>query len=197
MATISQPTTSERFNLWRPVLRFGIPLFFIYGAAAFLVEVYSGSCMFVLPIYFYTLVTVLGVLREGRFGTGLAIFLPFATLGVLMDYYGDWVYEQNLIGPWYALGWGPVFLGFGLVADLAQRYLPNRWHPRWRAVSVGVIFGLVFFLLVLLALNVLYPETDEFWHIWYFREGIYFTVPWMLVNGGFAGYSAYAIHQRV
>ena len=197
MATFSQSTALRRFSFWRPVWRYGIPLFLIYGLAAFLVEQYSGSCMFVLPIYFYALVTTLGVLKEDHFGTGLAIFFPFALLGPVMDYYGDWVYDRNLINPWYALGWAPVFLAFGLAADLAHSYAPAGWHPRWRAVSLGVIFGLVFFVLVLLALSLLYPRSDEEWHLWYFREGAFFSLPWMLINGGFAGYSAYAITRRV
>ncbi|UCH60304.1 MAG: hypothetical protein JSV61_02195 [Anaerolineales bacterium] len=71
MPKISLPTASSRFNMWRPILCYGIPMFLIYGVAAFLVEVYSGSCMFVLLIYFYTLIAVLGVIREGRFGTGM------------------------------------------------------------------------------------------------------------------------------
>lgn len=193
MSTTIEFAMSERFRVGRIVLRYGIPLFLIYSAAAFLVEMYSGSCMFVVPIYFYALVTVLGVLKYQRFGTGLVIFLPFATLGVLMDYYGDWVYDQNLIGPWYALGWAPVFLGYGLAADLANRFAPLNWQPRWRAVAVGVCFGLAFYLLTLLALSTLYLESDTYWHIWHFREGVYFTLPWMLVNGGFGGYTACAI----
>ena len=192
----TQPLESTLSSLWRPALIYGLPLFAIYGAAAFLVETYSGSCMFVLPIYFYTLVAVLGVIKTGRFGTGVMIFIPFVLLGVPMDYYGDWVYDQNLISPWYALGWGPVFLGFGLVADLAYRYAPQGWHPRWRAITTGVAFGLGFYLLVLFALSTFYPAGDETWHLWYFTEGVFFTLPWMLVNGGFGGYTAYSITLR-
>lgn len=197
MAGFTQSLDSKSSNFWRPALVYGLPLFAVYGAAAFFVELYSGSCMFVIPIYFYTVVTVLGILNQSRFGTGVAIFIPFALLGPLMDYYGDWVYDQNLISPWYALGWAPVFLGFGLAADLAHRYAPRGWHPRLRAVTVGVAFGLAFYLLVLFALSAFYPATLEEWHIWYFREGVYFTLPWMLINGGFAGYTAYALSLRV
>ena len=196
MATLTQSTKSRRASIWLPILGYGFLLFAIYGAAAFLVEMYSGGCMFVIPIYFYALVIVLGKLRLQRFGTGLAMLLPIAILGVPMDYYGDWVMKQNLIGPWYALGWAPVFLAIGLAVDLVHRYAPADWHPRWRAVATGVGFGLAFYLVVLFALTAFYPETDQVWHLDYFQGGIYFTLPWMLVNGGFAGYTAYAISRQ-
>lgn len=197
MTSVPESIPLRRLDLWGSILAYGVALFAIYGASAFLIEIYSGSCMFVLPIYFYTLLTVLAVLKLNRFGVGAAVYLPIATLGAVMDYYGDWVVSRNLIGPWYALGWTPIFLGIGLAADLANRYAPCDWHPRWRAVMIGVTFGLAFYLLVLLGLSALYPPTDEVWHIWYFKEGVYFTLPWMLINGGFAGYSAYAFAMRV
>lgn len=196
MTSIPGSIPSRRFDQWGLILAYGAVLFAIYGASAFLIETYSGSCMFVLPIYFYALVTVLAVLGLRRFGVGTAIYLPIAILGALMDYYGDWVISRNLVGPWYALGWTPIFLGIGLAADLANRFAPGDWHPRWRAVMVGILFGLAFYLLVLLGLSTLYRPTDEIWHIWYFQEGVYFTLPWMLINGGFAGYSAYTLVVR-
>ena len=84
----------------------------------------------------------------------------------------------------------------GLAVDLVHRYAPADWHPRWRAVATGVGFGLAFYLVVLFALTAFYPETDQVWHLDYFQGGIYFTLPWMLVNGGFAGYTAYAISRQ-
>lgn len=197
MTSIPESKPLRSLGIWGAILAYGIALFAIYGASAFLIETYSGSCMFVLPVYFYALVTVLAVLRIRKFGVGAAIYLPIATLGAVMDYYGDWVVSQNLISPWYALGWTPIFLGIGLAADLANRFAPRAWHLRWRAVMVGVVFGLAFYLLVLLGLSALYPPTDEIWHMWYFQEGVYFSLPWMLINGGFAGYSAYALAMRV
>ena len=145
----------------------------------------------------YALVTVLGVLKLQRFGAGMTLFLLLATVGAAMDYYGDWVYTKNLISPWAALGWTPVFPGFGLAADLAYRFAPAVRSPRRRSIFTGVVFGLAFYLLVLFALSVYYPHSDEKWHLWYFTHGVYFTLPWMLVNGGFAGYAAYAITRGV
>ena len=196
MAALTQSMKSRRASIWLPILGYGFLLFAIYGAAAFLVELYSGGCMFVIPIYFYALVIVLGKLRLQRFGTGLAMLLPIAILGVPMDYYGDWVMKQNLIGPWYALGWAPVFLAIGFSVDLVYRYTPAGWHPRWRAVAAGVGFSLAFYLLVLFALTAFYPVTDQVWHLDYFHNGVYFTLPWMLVNGGFTGYTASAISRK-
>lgn len=197
MATETTPAHPKQPRLWLSILKFSALLFGVYALSSFLVEAFSGSCMFVIPTYFYALVVTLAILKLKRFGVGTALFLLFIPLGVLLDYLGDWVVDKNLLNPWYALGWAPVFLGYGFVADLAYRFAPKRWHPHWRAVTVGVAFGLAFYLLTLLALTTLYPPAGSEAHVNFFIKGMPFTIPWMLITGGFGGYTAYAISEGV
>jgi hypothetical protein len=196
MSIAAESSRPSRLGPWAKALLYGVLQFAIYGVAAFLVEKYSGSCMFVLPAYFYALVTVLAVVTLRRFGVGAATFLPIAVLGGLMEYYMEWVSSRSLLSPWGALAWSAMFLGIGLAADVAFRLAPARWSLRRRAALTGVAFGLAFYLLVLLVLVALYPHTAQPGHLKYFLEGAPFTVPWMLVNGGFAGYTAAAIADR-
>ena len=197
MTTLAESSQPKRFGIWPSILGYSALLFLIYGIASFLVEAYSGSCMFVIPTYFYALVVTLAILKLKRFWVGTALFLLFIPLGVFMDYIGDWVVDKNLIGPWYALGWAPVFLGFGFAADLAYRFAPARWHARWRAVAVGAAFGLAFFLLVLFALTTFYPPSGNAGHLRFFTAGLPFSLPWIVITSGFGGYTAYALSEGV
>jgi hypothetical protein len=197
MSELGKTSSKKRLGIWSSILLYGVLLFAIYGISAFLIEQYSGGCMFIIPAYFYALVTVLAILSLQRFGVGAAVFLPIATLGGLMEYYIEWVANPALRSPWLALGWSLVFLGIGFSADLVYRFSPSGWHPRWRAILMGAVFGLTMYLLYRLGLSVFYPYAPDQGHLRYFVSGIYFSLPWMLVNGAFAGYTAHAISLRV
>ena len=70
MAAPTQSIEPRRASIWLPILGYGFLLFAVYAVAAFLVEQYSGGCMFVIPIFFYALVILLGNLKLQRFGPG-------------------------------------------------------------------------------------------------------------------------------
>ena len=124
------------------------------------------------------------------------MFLPFFLLGLPATYYFEYRMSGNLRSAWGVLAWcltGPIT---GLCADLAFRFLPRSLAERWRAVLIGAIFGAAVFITTYLALNYLYVNPDPASHYGYFTEGIWFTLPWLIVNGGLAGYTAYAINSK-
>jgi hypothetical protein len=45
-------------------------------------------------------------------------------------------------------------------------------------------------------LTVLYVNPSADSHHGYFTAGIGFSLPWLVVNGGLAGYTAYAMNRR-
>ena len=196
MTTTSATQLLAARKPWATTLLLGLILFFVYSLGAFWVERYSGSCMFVLPGFFYALVTVLAILKVQRFGVGVAVFLPCALVGLAMEYYMEWVTDRALLSLWGVLGWGLVYLGFGLAADLAYRLAPARWSERARAILTGAAIGGAFFFLVLLALTTFYDSTPDTGHLRYFQSGAPFSLPWLLVNGAFGGYAAYAIARK-
>jgi uncharacterized BrkB/YihY/UPF0761 family membrane protein len=121
--------------------------------------------MFVLPGFFYAMVTVLAILKVQRFGVGAAVFLPCALIGMVMDYYMEWVTDRALLSPWGVLGWGLVYLAFGLAADLVYRLAPASWSERTRAILMGGAIGAAFFFLVLMALTTFYNATPDAGHL--------------------------------
>jgi hypothetical protein len=61
---------------------------------------------------------------------------------------------------------------------------------------MGIAFGLAFFLLTFFALANFYASAPNTGHLRFFQSGAYFSLPWMIVNGAFAGYTAYALSMN-
>lgn len=189
-------TIPSRPSFWKTAFSFGALFFVVMTLGNLLVEPFSGGCVFVIPAYFIVLPVVLSILSLRRIGAGTAVFLPYAILGLFPLYYFDWVVKQNLLSPWGALSWGIFGLLTGLAGDLVYRFLPVKVTDKWRAVGVGAVIGLVFFIATWASLTFFYGPQPPESHYRFFTTGIWFTLPWLVVNGGFAGFTAYAMTNR-
>lgn len=200
----------HRLKPWQTIFIFGVLLCIIYGFGSFTFDYYAGAAtpkfgdfskysgvgMFFVYIlsYFIVLVVMLPILLTRRFGTGAAVWLPYAIFGIFVESYMEWVSTRALLGLWAAGGWCVVGLLTGFSADLAYRFLPSRWSEKWRAIITAFILGVVLFLLVLLALLSFYPETQGNTDA-NFLTIAYYGLPLLLINSLFAGYTAYAISK--
>ena len=174
------------------LLVYGMLVFLVFTfGTAFELVVTRGVCFVYVIAYFLALAVVLAIRRVGRFGTGLAVFLPYAVLGFFAEYMMEVVIEPNLIAPWAAVVWslsGPVA---GLSADGAQRFLPRTIREELRAALVGIVVVSAYFVLVLFSLAFLYEDPGP--GLTHYLNGIQLTLPWLLVSGAFGGYTAYAM----
>jgi hypothetical protein len=211
MSNISQLHLAWWLKPWQTILIFGILQCFIYGIGSFTLDYFAGGAtegfgvwpevdgvgfffIYVLS-FFIALVVVLPILIIKRFGVGMAIYLPYAILGLFVEYYMEWVATRSLVSPWAVVGWCVIGLAIGLSADLAYRFLPTRLSQRFRAITTGVVIGVTNFLLVTVAVTFFYvvqlsgPGT--------FLGVAYYGLPLLIINSGFGGYTAYAISQNV
>ncbi len=188
---------SSRPSFWKTVLLFGALHFGIMTLGNLLVEPFSGGCVFVIPAYFMVLPVILSILIVRRVGAGTAVFLPYAIVGVFPVYYFDWVVGRTLLSPWGALSWSVFGLLTGLAGDLTYRFLPATTTEKRRAIFVGAVIGLAVFIATWAALTFFYISQPPESHYRFFTTGIWFSLPWLIVNGGFAGYTAYAMTKKV
>jgi hypothetical protein len=177
---------------WKTVLAFGA-LHFLVMTFGLVVEAYSGGCMFIIPAYFMVLVVMVPILQLRRVGAGAAVFLPYAVLGFPPTYYFEWHVSHGLWGVWGVFAWCLIGPLTGLAGDLAWRWLPRRIPERRRAVATGALLGAAVYATTLLALLTLYRRPDLSGHLRFFTHGVWFSLPWLAVNGGFAGYTAHAL----
>jgi hypothetical protein len=178
-------------------LPFGALHFAVMTAGAFVVEPFSGGCMFIIPAYFMVLAVAIPILRLQRFGAGMAVFLPYAVLGFFPTWYFEWHLSGSLIGLWGVFVWCLIGPLVGLTADLTFRLLPHSLDGRWRAVALGAVTGAAIYATTWAALAVLYRDPQSGAHFRFFTEGIVFSLPWLAINGGFAGYTAHSLLRRI
>ena len=191
----SQPIrTRPRF--WATVLKYGALHFLVMLLGFLLVEEAAAGCMFVTPAYFIVLVVALPILILRRIGAGAAVFLPYAVLGFPPVYYYDWMVNHTLRSVWGAVGWCLVGPLVGLIGDLTFRFLPGRMPGKWRAVAVGATIGAAIFVTTYVALGTFYKAASMDSHYRFFAQTPYYSLPWLVVNGAFAGYTAHAITAR-
>ncbi len=206
--------TKMLWNLksWQIILIFGVLLCCIYGFGSFTFDYFAGAAtagfgvmgeiggvgMYFTYVmaYFIALVVVLPILVIRRFWVGTAVYLLYAISGLFVEYYMEWVLVRNLVSLWAVVGWCLLGLATGFCSDLAYRFLPSRLSERWRAITTGLVVGVVTFLTVTIALSFFYIGEKTI-HPGTYLGVAYYGVPFMLVSSGFGGYTAYAISRHV
>lgn len=122
--------------------------------------------------------------------TSTLIVSLMGIIGAPVEYYFDWVVQQNLVAPVYALGYIPLFIIMGLSADVSLMIL----HPEKKPLRAALISSFVFTATVLLALAfatfVFYPTLDAPW----INMGN-FLIPYSLATGTLGGYLGFTISR--
>ncbi len=182
-------------QFWKTALLYGAIHFLVMTYGAFVIE--QIDCQFVVPAYFMALPVMLSILTLRRFGAGTVVFLPYTIIGFFTVYYMDHLTLKNMLNVWGAVSWSLGGLLTGLAADFAFRFIPPRIPELWRAIFVGGIVGLGIYLTPLITMTFFYVPQPSDSHYYLFTTRIVYSLSWLLVNGGFAGYTAYAIRKRV
>lgn len=184
----------SRSRFWLTTQTFGMLFFLVMGVLGMLMEANDAGCMYVTPAFFIVLTIVYPAARLRRFGAATAVFLLYATVGSYIEYQMQWVAERQLASPWGALAWGMLGVLVGLVADSVFRLLPAGTSPGWRGVITGSATGLALFVTTYVAMTTLYASpASQQTHFVFFSTRAIFSLPWMLLNGAFAGYCAMAL----
>lgn len=211
-STTSRPKVLGNLKPWQIILIFAILLCVIYGFGSFTFDYFAGAAtagfgvwgevggvgMYFTYImaYFIALVVVLPILVIRRFWVGMAVYALYALSGLYLEYYFELVLAHNLVSYWSVIGWCALGLSTGLSADLTYRFLPSRFNEKWRAIVTGLVVGMATFLAVTIALSFFYIGEKPI-HPGTYLGVAYYGLPFMLVNSGFGGYTAYAISRRV
>ena len=206
---------SWKLRSWQTILIFSFLLMGVYALGTYFFDFFAGSAtagfgkmgevygtgmFFIYMIgYFISIILILPILIIKRFGVGILLYLPYAVIGFFVEYYYEWVRESTLISPWGAAGWCIAGLAIGLSADIAYKFLPDRLSLKVRSIITGVIMGCASFLFTLLPLLFFYkaPMSISPVEPGSFLGIAYFCLPWLVINSGFGGFTAYAIYKKI
>ena len=112
-------------------------------------------------------------------------------IGAPVDYYFDWVVQQNLISPVYAFMWTPLYIITGMVADISLMKL----HPERKPIRASLISAFMFTAAVIattvFATYFFYPQPLTLDVPW-IKEGS-FLLPYSLATGAMGGYLGHTI----
>lgn len=172
----------------------GVLLFVVYMIGAFWeLLVTRDMCMFFMIGYLMATVVITPMMMTKRFGMGTLVFIPYALIGLPLEYYMEWILDPVLISPFAAIIWSAIGPIVGFSADLTHRFIPKSANDRTRGVVTGLVLVTMHFLIMLAALAFLY--TDPLPGLEHYLNALGFTLPWLLMNGAFGGYTAYALSQ--
>jgi hypothetical protein len=181
----------SRLRFWLTTQTFGLVFFLIMGVLGMLIEANDAGCMYVTLAFFMVLAIMYPLARLQRFGAATAVFLLYATVGAYIEYHMQWVVDRRLASPWGGLGWGLYGVAVGLATDVTFRLLPRGVSPGRRGAITGAISGAALFATTYLAMTTLYTSpASQQTHFVFFSQRAHFSLPWMILNGAFAGYCA-------
>ncbi|MBU4313984.1 MAG: hypothetical protein KJ821_04240 [Actinobacteria bacterium] len=203
-----------KLKKWQSVLLFGFLLMIVYAIGTYFFDFFAGTAtagfgrmgevwgigmFFIYMIgYFLSIVIILPILIHKNFGLGVLIFLPYAVVGFFVEYYYEWQAVQALKGIWAVFGWTLVGILIGLSADLTFRFLSNKISLKIKAIIMGIVIALANFVLTLIAISFFYKTSTPIMNVesGSFLGVAYFGLPWLIINSGFGGYTAYAISKN-
>ena len=204
-----------RLNRWQTILVFGFLLMIIYALGTYFFDFFAGSAtagfgkmgqvwgtgmFFIYMIgYFLAIIIILPILIFKSFGIGTLIFLPYAIVGFFVEYYYEWIAVQSLKGVWAVFVWVVTGLLIGLSADLTYKFLSKKISLKIKSIIMGIVLAVVNFLLVFIVLRFCYkiPLSVSPIEPGSFLGVAYFGLPWLIVNSGFGGFTAYAIFKNL
>ena len=146
LALVGAPVILAGWKPWQIILLFGVLQCGVTALGVYFFDYFAGSAtagfgvmgqvwgtgmFFVYMLgYLNALIVVLPIQRLGFFGVGALIYLPYAVIGLPVEYYYEWVLNPALKGPLAVVGWCALGPLIGLCADLAHRYLPRKLRAR-------------------------------------------------------------------
>lgn len=199
---------------WQTILLFGFLLMIVYAAGVYFFDFFAGTAtagfgkmgevwgigmFFIYMIgYFLSIVIILPILIYKSFGIGILIFLPYSIIGFFVEYYYEYASQQTLKSIWGVFGWAFIGIIIGLSADLTFKFLSKKISLKIKAIIMGIVIALTNFVLTLIAISFFYKISAPVTSIvpGSFLGVAYFGLPWLVINSGFGGYTAYAISRN-
>jgi hypothetical protein len=114
---------------------------------------------------------------------GTIVFGLMGLIGIPIEYWLEFVATPSLKSVWGAIGWGGIYVLYGLVADISMLLLKNLNNQKMAVFVSGMVFSAGLLTLSIIPLRLFYNppaipvDTDYLTFAW-------FLMPFGIVQGG-------------
>ncbi len=118
-----------------------------------------------------------------------------ATIGAPIDYYFDWVVQQNLIAPIFSILYIPLYIITGLSADISLMKLRPLSKPARASLISSTMLALITLGTTAFAAISFYPSntnailSSSAW----LKVGMQFLIPYAIATGALGGYLGFCM----
>jgi hypothetical protein len=126
---------------------------------------------------------------------GTITFGLMGLIGIPIEYWLEYVVTPSLKSVWGAIGWGGIYVLYGLIADISMLLLKNLNRKKMAVFLSGILFSAGLLTLSIIPLRFFYNfpaipvDTDYLTFAW-------FLMPFGIVQGGLGALLGYLIFER-
>ena len=152
-----------------------------------LFENQMGYAYFYFSIIFFTLILYFFYVKFRTNWFGTFTFGLCGLIGIPIELWLEYYTNPVLKSPWAAVGWGFIYIGYGLVADFSLMLVKVLKDETKAIILSSIIFSLAAILLSIIPLNWFYVQTSgisrDFLTYWYF------LIPFSVIQGAIGAYA--------
>ncbi len=115
-------------------------------------------------------------------------------IGIGIELWLEYYENPVLKSPWAAVGWGAIYVGYGLTADLSMYLVKTMKNETLAIVLSAVIFSAISIVLSIIPLKLFYVDspgvTKGFLTYWYF------LIPYGIIQGAIGAYVGLKLGQK-
>jgi hypothetical protein len=132
--------------------------------------------------FFFGLILYYFYQKLGLKWLGTIVFGLMGLIGIPIEYWLEYIVTPSLKSIWAAIGWGGIYVLYGLVADISMMVVKNLKHKKLAVFLSGMVFSAGLLTLSIIPLRFFYNppsipvDTDYLTFAW-------FLLPFGIVQG--------------
>ena len=123
---------------------------------------------------------------------GTITFSLMGLIGIPIEYWLEYMVAPSLKSVWGAIGWGVIYVVYGLIADISMMLFKNLNYKKMAIFLSGIVFSVGVLTLSIIPLRFFYNppsipvDTDYLTFAW-------FLMPYGIVQGGLGAFLGYLL----
>jgi hypothetical protein len=201
--TMEEPTWFQKWS-WKTVgwafvcflLLSLINGLFSYLFDVLLFEIEIGYAYFYFCIIFFTLILYFFYVKFKSNFFGTFAFGLMGIIGIGIEFWLEYYTNPVLKSPWFAVGWGAIYIMYGLIADASLVLVKYMKAEDMAIIISSIIFSTLILVLTILPLKTFYhtpaiPPAKDYLTYWYF------LIPFGIIQGAIGAMAGTYLARKI